>query len=257
MCCRFVRQSRPETLAAQFGVDIAVMPFFAPSYNVAPQSTQPVVRLNRDTGRHEFALMRWGLVPFWAKDAKIAYTTFNARAEEVRSKPAFREAFKKRRCLIPADAFYEWQKLDAKTRQPWAIGLKSGDPCAFAGLWESWQTPNHGLSPVPTPAPALETFTILTTGPNELMQPIHNHMPVILPAEDYTRWLGSDPDSTDNTRPLIDMLHPYPAERMRAWPVSSCVGNVRNNDAALLNPAHPDPTSPQGSLFPAHGYPQC
>ncbi len=200
------------------------MPWFAPTYNAAPQSVQPVVRLNRDSAQREFALLRWGLVPFWAKDAKLGYSTFNARAEEIAAKPAFREALKKRRCLVPADAFYEWQKLDPKNKRPYAIALRDGGPYAFAGLWERWQ---------PKEGEALETFTILTTDPNALMEPIHNRMPVILEPRDYTRWL----DAGDPARPPIDLLRPYPAEKMRAWPVSGRVGNVRNNDAELLAPS--------------------
>lgn len=197
------------------------MPWFAPTYNAAPQSMQPVVRLNRDSGQREVALLRWGLVPYWAKDAKPAYTTINARAEEVAAKPAFREALKKRRCLVPADAFYEWQKLDAKNRRPHAIALRGGEPYAFAGLWEHWQ-PKEG-SP-------LETFTIITTDANEVTEPLHDRMPVILERRDYDRWL----DAGDPARPPIDLLRPYPAEKMLAWPVSNRVGNVRNDDPELL-----------------------
>jgi len=198
------------------------MPWFAPSYNVAPQSVQPVVRLSRDSGEREIALLRWGLVPFWAKDAAIGYSTINARAEEAAAKPAFREAVRRRRCLVPADAFYEWQRLGARTRQPYAIGLRTGEPYAMAGLWERWQ-PREG-------AP-LETFTILTTDPNELLIPIHNRMPVILEPRDYPRWL----DSGDPARPPVDLLRPFPAEKMLAWPVSARVGNVRNDDPRLLD----------------------
>ena len=128
---------------------------------------------------------------------------------------------------MPADAFYEWQRLDAKTRQPFAIALKSGEPCAFAGLWESWR---------PKDGEPLETFTILTTDPNEVMEPIHNRMPVILDPKDFDRWL----DAGDPSRPPVDLLRPYPAERMCAWQVSGRVGNVRNNEPGLLDPAAPD-----------------
>jgi putative SOS response-associated peptidase YedK len=179
--------------------------------------------LNRDRGNREFALLRWGLVPFWAKDAKLAFSTINARAEEAATKPAFREALKKRRCLVPAAAFYEWQRLDAKPKKSFAIALISGEPYAFAGLWESWR---------PKDGEPLETFTILTTEPNELMAPIHNRMPVILEPKDYDHWL----DARDQARPPVDLLRPHPADRMRAWPVSDRVGNVRNNDPQLLEP---------------------
>jgi putative SOS response-associated peptidase YedK len=221
MCGRFARKSTQQVLADWFGVELEDMPWFAPSYNVAPQSVQPVVRLDRDSSDREFALMRWGLVPFWAKDAKFGYSTINARAEEVTAKPAYREAFKRRRCLVPADAFYEWQRIDKKTKHPFAFALKSGEPYALAGLWDRWQ-PKEG-----TP---LETFTILTTDPNALMEPVHNRMPVILEPRDYPRWL----DAGDPARPPIDLLRPYPAEKMTAWPVSDRVGNVRNNDPELL-----------------------
>jgi putative SOS response-associated peptidase YedK len=221
MCGRFARRSTREVLAEWFGIDLEDQPQFSQSYNVAPQSVQPVVRLERDSGEPEFALMRWGLVPFWAKDAKIGYLTMNARAEEAATKPMFREALKKRRCLVPADAFYEWAKRDAKTKQPYAIGLKSGEPYAFAGLWESWR---------PKEGEALESFTILTTDANEVLEPIHNRMPVILDRKDYLRWM--EPASTE--RLPVDLMRPYPAERMTSWPVSQRVGNVRNNDEELL-----------------------
>jgi putative SOS response-associated peptidase YedK len=232
MCGRFARRSTQEVLADWFGVELEDMPWFAPSYNVAPQSVQPIVLLNRDSGRREFALQRWGLVPFWAKDAKFGYSTINARAEEVLAKPAYREAMKKRRCLVPADAFYEWQRIDKKTKHPFAFALKSGEPYAMAGLWEHWQ-PKEGA--------ALETFTILTTDPNELMEPVHNRMPVILEPRDYNRWL----DPGNAARPPVDLLRPFPAEKMRVWPVSDRVGNVRNNDAQLLEEAR----MPAGPLF--------
>jgi putative SOS response-associated peptidase YedK len=231
MCGRFARRSTQEVLADWFGVELEDMPFFAPTYNAAPQSMQPVVRMDRDTGKRAMALLRWGLVPFWAKDAKFGYTTINARAEEVASKPAYREALKKRRCLVPADAFYEWQRIDAKTKNPFAIALRSREPYAFAGLWERW-SPKEGE--------ALETFTIVTTDPNELMETIHNRMPVIVEKGDYDRWL----EPGDAEHPPVDLLRPYPAEKMVAWPVSARVGNVRNNDAELLEPETPEATQP-------------
>jgi putative SOS response-associated peptidase YedK len=223
MCGRFARRSTREVLADWFGVDLEDLPAFSASYNVAPQSVQPIVRLGPETGAREFALLRWGLVPFWAKDAKIGYSTINARAEEVANKPAFRDALRKRRCLIPADAFYEWSKRDAKTRQPFAFALKSGEPFAFAGLWESWR---------PKDGDALETFTILTTDANEIVEPAHNRMPVILEPKDYSRWL----EPAAQERLPVDLLRPFPAEQMASWPVSERVGNVRYNDPELLAP---------------------
>ena len=194
-----------------------------PSYNVAPQSFQPVVRLNHETGEREFVLMRWGLVPFWAKDAKIAYSTINAKAETVATSAAFREALKRRRCLVPADGFYEWQKLDAKTKQPYAISLTDGSPLAFAGLWERWTDKATNE--------LLETYTIITTEPNELTATIHNRMPVILAPKDYERWMAP----ADPAQLPVDLLRPFDADAMTTWKVSASVGNVRNNVPELLN----------------------
>ena len=160
MCGRFARKSTQEVLADWFGVELEDMPWFAPSFNVAPQSVQPVVRLSRDTGNREFALMRWGLVPAWAKDAKIGYSTINARSEEVASKPAFREAFKKRHCLDTGGQLLSsgcvWMpsrsgRLQSRSRAASRIAL--------AGLWESWR---------PKDGEPLETFTILTTDPKRV-----------------------------------------------------------------------------------------
>lgn len=189
--------------------------YLAPSYNVAPRSFQPVVRLNED-GARELAIMRWGLVPFWAKDANSGFSPINAKAETITTSSMFREAFKRRRCLVPADLFYEWQKTGEKTKQPYAIGLRDGGIFAFAGLWETWKDKATGA--------VLDTYTIITTDPNEVMEPIHNRMPVILPRSDYGRWLESDP-----AQPPIDLLRPYSASEMKAWRVSQRVGNVRNN----------------------------
>lgn len=237
MCGRFARKSTQDLLAEWFDLELEDMPWFAPSYNVAPQSTQPVVRANRDTGERELALLRWGLVPFWAKEARVGYSMINARAEEAASKPAFRESMKKRRCLVPADAFYEWQRINPKVKYPYAFALKSDEPYAFAGLWEQWKGKENET---------LETFTILTTDPNELMEPVHNRMPVILEPRDYDRWL--DPETTD--RPPVDLLRPFAAEKMRAWRVSDRVGNVRNNDAGLLEPIKTaEPDEQQEGLF--------
>ncbi len=218
MCGRFARKSTQEVLAEWLGLELEEMPWFAPTFNAAPQSIQPVIRLNRDSGRRVAALMRWGLVPFWARSAKIGLSTINARAEKAATKPAFRTALKKRRCLVPADAYYEWAQLGAKKSQSYVIALTSGEPIAFTGFWESWNG---------TGGSALETFAILTTTANELLATIHDRMPVIIERKDYGRWLDVDEKIALPT----DLLHPYAANQVYAWPVSDHVGNTQNNDA--------------------------
>ena len=227
MCGRYGRRADKQRIAEWMqthNTDVFDDSYLAPSYNVAPQSFQPVVRLNRESGQRELAIMRWGLVPYWAKDAKVAFSTINAKAETITTSPAYREAMKRRRCLVPADWFYEWQKIDAKTKQPYAIGLKDDSIFAFAGLWERWKDKTSGQ--------ALETYTVITTDPNELMEPIHNRMPVILAPKDYERWLQPG----ESSLLPVDLLRPYPAKEMNAWKVSSAVGNVRNNSPELCEP---------------------
>lgn len=197
--------------------------YLAPSYNVAPTDFRPIVRLDRD-GQRELTVMRWGLVPYWAKDSKIGFSTINAKSETVTTSPTFREAMKRRRCLVPAEWFYEWQKMDAKTKQPYAISLRDDSLFAFAGLWERWKDKAKDQ--------VLETYTILTTDPNELLEPIHNRMPVILAPKDYQRWL----EPGEPTHLPVDLLRPYPAQEMKAWRVGSGVGNVRNNEPGLIAP---------------------
>jgi putative SOS response-associated peptidase YedK len=225
MCGRYGRREDKQRIAEWMQAhDTGVFDdsYFAPSYNIAPQTMQPVVVQNIDTGQRELTVMRWGLVPFWSKDSKASFNTINARAETVATSAAFREAFKRRRCLVPADWFYEWQKIDTKTKQPYAIGLKDGSLFAFAGLWETWKEKLTGQT--------LETYTIVTTDPNALMNPIHNRMPVILKPSDYARWL----EPGNQAQPPVDLLRPYEAEQMKAWKVSSAVGNVRNNRPELV-----------------------
>ena len=212
MCGRYGRRADKQRIAEWMqthNVDVFDDSYLAPSYNVAPQSFQPVVRLDSETGKRELTVMRWGLVPFWAKDAKMAFNTINAKAETIATSPAYREAMKRRRCLVPADWFYEWKKLDAKTKQPYAIAMKDAELFAFAGLWDKWKDKATGQT--------LETYTVITTDPNELMEPIHNRMPVILHRQDYERWLSPG----DPAQLPVDLLRPYPVEAMKAWRVSS------------------------------------
>lgn len=236
MCGRYGRRADKQRIAEWMQAhDTGVFDdsYFAPSYNVAPQSWQPVIRLNpglgSDTGKRELTVMRWGLVPFWSKDGKAGYSTINAKAETITTSPAYREAFRRRRCLVPANWFYEWQKPviktnqpDAKTKQPFAIGLTDGSLFAFAGLWETWRDKATGQS--------LETYTIITTDPNELTERIHNRMPVILKPSDYEHWL----EPGEPSHLPVDLLRPFPADEMKAWKVGADVGNVRNNRPELV-----------------------
>jgi putative SOS response-associated peptidase YedK len=208
-------------------------PNFAPSWNVAPTDNLPIVRYDakaRPSGYHSLEgkagsrtldLMRWGLVPYWSKDLKIGFSTINAMAETVDTKPVFREAFQRRRCIVPVDNFYEWKKLGPKEKQPYAIGLEGGGLMALAGLWETWRSRADNET--------IRTFTIVTTTPNELCADLHNRMPVILPPDTWSTWLGEEPAEPDQ---LKSLLVPYAGE-MVAWPVSQRVGNVKNNDASL------------------------
>jgi putative SOS response-associated peptidase YedK len=224
MCGRYGRRADKQRIAEWMqahNTDVFDDSYLAPSYNVAPQSLQPIVRLDNETGERELTIMRWGLIPFFAKDPEIAYSTINARAETVATSPVFREPMKRRRCLVPATGFYEWQALDKKSKQPWAIELADGNLFAFAGLWDRWKDKATGQP--------LETYTIITTDPNELLEPIHNRMPVILSPQDYSRWL----DPGDPKQLPVDLLRPYPAEEMRAWKVSAAVGSVKSNSPEL------------------------
>jgi putative SOS response-associated peptidase YedK len=230
MCGRYHRRSDKQRIAEAFKVGVPPSFEILPDYNVAPATLQPVVVEDRDTGDRALALMRWGLIPYWCDDPKqLGVSTINAKAESLMKKPIWREPFLRRRCLVPADGFYEWQKLDAKSKQPWAIALRSGEPLAFAGLWEQWK-PRDGQ-------PALDTFTIITTEANELTAPMHNRMPVILAPRDYDRWLRRDHQDQP-----IDLLRPFDAEKMKAWKISAAVGNVKNNSADLLVPAPAEST---------------
>jgi putative SOS response-associated peptidase YedK len=221
MCGRFALYSDPSTLARRFGAEAP--PELRPRYNVAPTQSIPIVR--EEAGKRHFALARWGFVPSWAKEINTGYSTINARAETVADKPMFRNAFRHRRCLIPADGFYEWQVISgSKTKQPWFIVSRDREPMAFAGLWERWRSPE---------GEELESCSIIVTNANELMRPIHERMPVILAPDDWDAWL--EPDVKD-AQALQSLLKPYPAEEMMAWPVSTKVNNPRSDAAEYVEP---------------------
>ncbi len=224
MCGRYIQKGSAEKVAEWFDIEPEDLLVVAPSYNVAPQTSQPVVRLDRETDHRELVLMRWGFIPYWSKNAKIGYSTINAKSETVTTSPIFREAFRRRRCLVPASGFYEWQKISAKTKQPYAIALKTRPNFAFAGLWDRWTDKATGQP--------LETYTILTTDPNELTASVHDRMPVILAPKDYARWLAP----ADPAQLPVDLLRPYSADEMEIWKVRPEVGNVRNDSPELAAP---------------------
>lgn len=221
MCGRFTLTADPSQLRDTFqGLSIARET--TPRYNIAP--SQPIAVIPND-GKNRLDFFVWGLIPSWAKDPKIGNRMINARAETVHEKPSFRAAFRRRRCLIPTDGFYEWKREPGrKTKIPMYIQLKSGEPFAFAGLWESWNAPDGSN---------ILSCTIITTQPNPFMETIHNRMPVILPKAAYSLWL--DPGEPDPGQ-LKTMLKPYPEGEMTAYPVSTLVNNPANDVADCIKP---------------------
>jgi putative SOS response-associated peptidase YedK len=190
---------------------------YRPRWNAAPTDRMPVVTW--EEGKRRLTQMRWGLIPFWAKDTKIGRKTFNARSEDIDQKPAFREAWKAgRRCLVVSTGYYEWRQPD---KQPFAVALGNRGPMVFAGLWERWRDPE---------GQPIKSFTIITTGANALIAPIHDRMPVLLPPDAWPAWLGETPATSSELKAL---LRPYPPEAMTMWPVSKRVGNVRNDTPDL------------------------
>jgi putative SOS response-associated peptidase YedK len=217
MCGRFVftdpskiKKLMPEADTDQLRIE------FAPNYNIAPSQNIPAV-LN--DGSNRVRLIRWGLVPSWAKDISIEYRMINARAETLTEKTSFRKLIKERRCLIFAEGFYEWKKL-GKTKQPYFIHMKDSEAFAFAGLWDIWEKDGN----------ALVSGTIITTVANSLVADIHERMPVILPVDSYDLWLGHD------RRDVMNFLKPYPIEEMEAYPVSSLVGSPAGNSPDFIKP---------------------
>src|SRR5271165_1523387 len=193
------------------------------NWNAAPTEDLPVVRYDAKAGQRSLDVMRWGLVPFWAKDIKVGFANINAKAEGIETRPAFREAFARRRCLVPFDCFYDWQKL-GKDRQPYGVGFADRRLMALAGVWETWRSPA---------GERVRSFAIITTAANALLAPVHDRMPVILAPETWRAWLG---ESTTDPDELKSLLVPYPAEDMVIWPVDKRVGKVANKDPSLIEP---------------------
>ncbi len=212
MCGRFTLKTYATQLAKTFQVENA--PDLTPRYNIAPTQDVAVVRLTKDGDQRELSLLRWGLIPSWAKDPKIGNRMINARGEAVSEKPSSRAAFKKRRCLILANGFYEWQKVDEK-KQPYFIHQPDDEPFAFAGLWEYWAGEGQEI----------QSCTIITTTANSLMEPLHDRMPVILAEAAFPVWLVSD---FQNKEALNNLLRPCDADLLEAYPVKTVVNNPRN-----------------------------
>ncbi len=221
MCGRYTLTLSGQALAEAFELDD--VPAATPRYNVAPTQSMPVIR-GGEAGRRTCALHRWGLVPFWADDPAIGNRLINARSESVAGKPAFRAAFRHRRCLVPADGFYEWRR-EGGGKQPYLIRFGDGRLFAFAGLWEHWS---------PSDGQVLDSFTILTTSPNDVVRPVHDRMPVILPPQHYDRWLGFTEASASELQAL---LCPHPSEGMELHPVSRRVNSPANDDPQVVEPS--------------------
>ncbi len=223
MCGRYTLATTPEMIAHSFDVRLDNFDFM-PRFNIAP--SQSVLTITSGNAGSQARMMRWGLIPFWAKDAKIGYKMINARGETVADSRAFKYAFQKRRCLIPADSFYEWQG-SGKNRQPIRIMLKSEEPFAFAGIWETWTDKS-----VPDAEPVL-SCSIITTVPNSLMEPIHNRMPVILPKELEEAWISPGQEDAGLLR---EMLLPYDPGLMKTYQVSTLVNSPKNDGPEVILP---------------------
>jgi putative SOS response-associated peptidase YedK len=214
MCGRFSFVAEDAIILERFGIRVRTAIYKA-RYNCAP--TQNLAVISNDLPG-EIQLYRWGLIPSWAKDASIGNRLINARAETLTEKPSFKNAFRNRRCLVPATGFFEWQRDTEKA--PYNICLKSREPFCFAGLWDKWMA---------TDGEIIHSFTIVTTTPNALIEKIHDRMPVILNRADEKRWISPQPESS-----LVELLRPYPGEMMEAWPVSKLVNSPRNDVPGIM-----------------------
>jgi putative SOS response-associated peptidase YedK len=218
MCGRYSITTNPEAMRRLFGF-MGPTPNLEPRYNAAPTQPLPVIRLDKQ-GQRRLVALRWGLVPSWADDVKVGARMINARAETVERNSSFRNAFQRRRCLVPADGFYEWHATK-EGRLPWRFTMKDGEPFAFAGLWEFWKKQDQ----------VVESFTIIVTQANALVGSIHDRMPVILDIASYEEWLsGTDPSR------LLALLKPFPAEGMAAHRVSPRVNDWKNDDVDVTTP---------------------
>lgn len=234
MCGRFVSATPPDQIAQYFGVEEVSETLREPNYNVAPTTDVYTVLETRE-GVRRLEPVHWGLVPFWAKDLKVGNRMINARCETLAEKNAYKRAFAKRRCIIPVDGFYEWQKRPGqRTKQPYYIERADGEPLAFAGLWEIWRGPDGDDEPFPS-------VTIITGPANEKMAAIHDRMPIVLPPSAWDTWLDREVDDLDR---LGAFLVPAPSELITLRPVSTEVNNVRNRGPHLTAPVELDDPEP-------------
>ena len=221
MCGRYTLSSSGETVAEAF--DLSEVPQLRPRFNIAPTQEVAAVRRMEGGADRRLDFLRWGLIPFWAKDPGIGNRMINARSETASEKPSFRNAIKKRRCLVVADGFYEWKKMAEGPKQPFHIRMKGGRPFAFAGLWEHWEGEGE----------VIDSCTLLTTRPNPLTAEVHDRMPVILPEKSYDLWLDPTMQDPEQLEPL---LTPYPQDEMEAYPVSRFVNKPGNDDPRCIEP---------------------
>lgn len=226
MCGRYKLSRRKQIIEERFDVPPDEAEEWAPRYNIAPTQSVPVIRQHPKEPRRVMNLMRWGLVPAWAKDLSDSARRINSRSETAATLPAFRDAFQHRRCLVPADGFYEWQRAKG-SKQPYCFEVNGGELFAFAGLWERWKEPSGAW---------LKSFSILTTTPNAVTSAVHDRMPVILDKADWPKWLGEVPATEAD---IYALLKPAPPERVNIWPVDNRVGNVRINDPRLVDEIKP------------------
>lgn len=220
MCGRYRLTAKERYIRDHF--DLNEDPSWAPRWNIAPTQQVPIIRQHPKEPKRTYSLVRWGLIPYWAKDRSIEFKTINAMSETAAEKPAFREAMRHRRCLVLADGFYEWQKVGRKQKQPYNFGMADGSVFAFAGLWEHWRDSAHANA-------VIETCTILTTKANALVADVHDRMPVILTPENYDAWL--DPGITDASR-VADCLKPFDPRWMKKYPVGTRVNRAEFDDQA-------------------------
>jgi putative SOS response-associated peptidase YedK len=224
MCGRVIQSSGSLRYAIVDGMNVRDSRFhnYPPRWNAAPSQDLLVIRRNHKTGEISLDPLRWGLIPYWCNDPKGGRKPINAKAESVRELPTFRDAYLKRRCIVPVDGFFEWKAIKGqKVKQPYAIAMKDGAPFGLAGLWENWKAPVSGEW--------IRTFAIITTDANELVADIHDRMPVVLSRDDYARWLGEEGDPRD-------LMRPFAADLMRMWPISARVNKPENDNAAIVEP---------------------